>query len=739
MSGPNKKKRPTLVADKRYPARKRPAPQKKAAKKTTGTGKSRAARAGSARSARRRQPARGKASAGGLVRRALGGLFVLFWRLAVRTAVVVGVLVGLGVFYFYTTLPPVEQLLDARARGSVTLLDRNGEVFAWRGEQFGGQITAQTVSPYLKNAVIATEDKRFYHHFGISPRGIASAVRINLRAGRGPLSGNGGSTITQQTAKLLCIGVKFDPARWKDEAAYEADCRQGSLWRKIKEAVYALAMEARYSKDDILTIYLNRAFLGSGARGFEAASQRYFGKSARTVNPAEAAMLAGLLKAPSRYAPTNNLKRSQDRARLIIGLMEEQGYLTPSQADEARRHPAELSPAAEARAGGYFADWVMGSGPSFLTRNTTEDVVIRTTFDQQIQKAAEDALQSVFSGLKKGSVAQAAIVVMSADGAVRAMVGGRKLKGVAGQFNRAIQAKRQTGSSFKPFVYATALDLGYSYADTIVDKPITIDIPGSGPWTPRNYSKKFMGPVTLTDALKYSLNIPAIRLAQAVGLDNVRAVAEDFGIHSDLADGPALALGVSESTLLEMTGAYAGILNGGSSVTPYGLVDLRLKGDDQPLMEETSGIGERVISREAARQLIYMMNRVVEEGTGRRARLPGREVAAKTGTTQGARDAWFIGFTADYVAGVWMGNDDNTPLTGVTGGGLPAEIWRETMQRVHEKLPPRPLPMIRPAAPPVAAPYDTGPGIEPPQAGPGDGDGQFINGLLQALFGKKRR
>ncbi len=282
----------------------------------------------------------------------------------------------------------MNDLLDGRARGSVTLLDRNGQVYAWRGDQYGGIVTSDTVSPAVKNAVVATEDKRFYRHFGLSPRGIASAVRINLSEGRGPLSGHGGSTLTQQVAKLLCLGVSFDPTVWDSEAAYEHDCRRSTLWRKIKEAIYAMALEVQYSKDEILTIYLNRAFLGSGSFGFEAASQRYFGHSAAEATVPEAAMMAGMLTAPSRYAPTNNLKRSQDRAATVLKLMQEQGYITMAQRKAAVAHPATLSQAARARAGGYFADWVMSTGPDFLTRDTTEDVIIRTTLDQNIQKAA---------------------------------------------------------------------------------------------------------------------------------------------------------------------------------------------------------------------------------------------------------------------------------------------------------------------------------------------------------------
>ena len=260
----------------------------------------------------------------------------LIWAIMWRGTLVFGLILAAGIMYFASTIPDLNELVDGRARGSVTLMDRNDAVFAWRGDQYGGLVTAETVSPNLKNAIIATEDKRFYRHLGISPRGIASAVRINLREGRGPLSGHGGSTLTQQTAKLLCLGVPFDPAQWKSEAAYEADCREGSLWRKVKEAVYAMGLEVKFTKDEILTIYINRAFLGAGARGFEAASQRYFGKSAAEVTPAQGAMLAGLLVAPTRYAPTSNLTRSQNRANVIIGLMEAQGYITPAQANEAR-------------------------------------------------------------------------------------------------------------------------------------------------------------------------------------------------------------------------------------------------------------------------------------------------------------------------------------------------------------------------------------------------------------------
>jgi len=694
--------KPPLVADKRYPAKgsAKPAARKTASAKPGPKPKAKPKTNAKPRTKPRSRTAARKSGGGGI-----RGFFVrlfqwilrLIWGFTWRVSVTVAVLIGLAVGFIYLTLPPVSALLDGRARGSVTMLDYKGQVFAWRGDQFGGVVTTETVSPYLKDAIVATEDKRFYSHFGISPRGVASAVRINLREGRGPLSGHGGSTITQQTAKLLCLGEPFEPDAGLTEAEYESACRRGTLWRKAKEAVFAVAMEVKYTKDEILTIYMNRTFLGAGARGFEAASQRYFGKSAADVTPAEAAMLAGLLVAPTRFAPTNNLDRSQNRAATIVRLMREQGYLSEADAEFAQANPAELSEAAEARAGGYFADWVMSSGPEFFTRNTTEDVIIRTTLDQRLQRAAEEAMTFVFENkVREGSKAQAAIVVMSADGAVRAMVGGRNTR-VSGAFNRATQALRQTGSAFKPFVYATALEMGYSPNDLVTDEPFCMTIPGSGEWCPRNYTNKYYGQVTLTRALRDSLNVPAVKISEGVGRDKVRQVASEFGIDSDLALGPALALGASESTLIEMTGAYAGILNGGSAVTPYGLVELRLLGDTEPLMGAEGGIGERVIGPDAAEQLIYMMEKVVSEGSGRRAAVPGHQAAGKTGTTQAARDAWFIGFTADYVAGVWMGYDDNTPLTGVTGGGLPAEIWRETMVRVHEGVPARPLPIQIPA------------------------------------------
>jgi penicillin-binding protein 1A len=711
-----------LVADRRAPGR-----AERDSARTPAAGA--APRRGGGR--RRRQP-----SGNWFVRLVSGfvGLVVrLVWGLLWRTTAAVAVVLGAATLYFYAHLPDYSDLLDGRARGSVTMVDADGTTFAWRGEQFA-LVSATQVSPYLRNAIVATEDRRFWWHFGISPRGIAGAIRSNMAAGRGPFSGAGGSTITQQVAKLLCLGRPYDPDVWATEAEYEADCRQGTVWRKIQELPFAFALELRYSKEQILTIYINRAFLGAGARGFEAAAQRYFSRSATQVGPAEAAMLAGLLVAPSFYAPTRNLRRAQERANVVIGLMAEQGYLTPSEVSEARRFPATLSDMAERQPGGWFADWVMQSGPAWLTRATTEDVVVQTTLDQRVQRAAEEALAHVYaSRVRDGSVAEAAIVVMSADGAVRAMVGGRRQ--VTGGFNRATQARRQTGSAFKPFVFALAMEMGYRPLDLVEDAPLTLNIRGSGPWRPRNFTNEFLGMISISEAFARSQNIPAVRISEAMGRAEVRRAANAFGLHSDLAEGPSLALGTSEATLLEMTAAYAGILNGGRAVRPYGFTSLTLAGEREPLMGIGGGMGERVISEESAGYLTWMMAQVLEApyGTGRRARLSGgRPAAGKTGTTQEARDAWFVGFTADYVVGVWMGNDDNSPLTGVTGGGLPAEIWRETMERIHAGTPIRPLPMRTPA--PAGLPAAPPPSAGAPQAQPGGNLGDAILDILGGIL-----
>ncbi|MDG2097664.1 MAG: PBP1A family penicillin-binding protein [Paracoccaceae bacterium] len=620
----------------------------------------------------------------------------LFWFSFSRSFILLSIILIGFIIFEYSRIGPLNTLIDARSAGSVTLLDKHGQIFAWRGNQFGGVITANEVSPHLKNAVVAAEDRRFYKHFGISPRGIASAIRINIREGRSPLRGHGGSTITQQVAKILCLGSTYDKSNHSSETDFEKECRRNTIFRKLREIPFSIAMELKFTKDEILMIYLNRVYLGAGNQGFEAASIRYFDKSAKYLNPAESAMLAGLLVAPSYYAPTRNLNRAQQRATVVLDLMKKENYLTQEIVDNSKKYPAKLSPKAKEQFGSHFADWVTKSSPSFLTQKANADIVVKTTFDTKIQNIAEKVLIDIFKNeVSEESEAQASVIVMSSDGAVRAMIGGRDTK-VSGQFNRATQAIRQTGSLFKPFVYAAALEQGYKYNSKAIDEEITIDVPYSGLWTPKNYTNEFYGKMTISEALAKSINTIAVKTAMLVGLDSVRNIANDFGISGNLAPGPALALGASESSLLEMTGAYAGILSGGLRVKPYGLDEITIVGEGNPIIGRNGGVGERVMEWENARQLIYMMNNVIETGSGRRAKIKYREAGGKTGTTQAMRDAWFIGFTADYVVGVWMGYDDNSPLKGVTGGGLPAQIWKNIMTKISSDLPSRPLPMINP-------------------------------------------
>ncbi len=625
-----------------------------------------------------RKPRSGSKPGPGWIDRAIRAAVLWLLRMGLRVAAVFAVILAGAVAVMYQSLPPAASLIDGRERGSVTLLDRRGDVFAWRGDQFGGEVRVGDVSPHLIHAILSAEDRRFYRHYGVDPRGLIRAAMVNFRAG-GVVQG--GSTLTQQVAKNVFL------------------TEERSIERKLKEVPMALAMEIKYGKDDILALYLNRVYLGAGAYGFEAASRRYFGKAAQFLDPAEAAMLAGLLKAPSRLAPTADIAGAQARAALVIGAMREEGYLTEAEARRARASPAQLSRAAAARAGGHFADWAMETGPDYLTDATTEDVVIRTTFDPAAQAAAEAAMRAVFDGkVRPGSRAEAAIVVMTPDGAVRAIVGGRD--GAAGRFNRATQARRQTGSAFKPIVYAAAIERGAAPDDVVMDAPLTI-----GKWSPQNYGGGYAGPVTLTQGLARSINTVAVRVSERAGRANVRKVARKLGISSPLAEGPALALGVSEASLIEMTGAYAAFASGGFDARPWAIREVRVRGDKDALMTGGQGPRRRVLDARVAGLVTGMMAEVVRSGTGTRAQLGARPLAGKTGTTQAARDAWFVGFSAQYVVGVWMGNDDNSPLRGVTGGGLPAEIWRETMARLHQGLPDKPLPALRPAprAPAIAA------------------------------------
>jgi penicillin-binding protein 1A len=495
--------------------------------------------------------------------------------------------------------------------------------------------------------VIATEDRRFYRHFGIDLIALARAALVDLRAGRVV---QGGSTITQQIAK----NVFLTPER--------------SLKRKVQEALLALWLERRFSKDQLLTIYLNRVYLGAGSYGVEAAARQYFGKPASKLGLAEAAMIAGLPKAPSRYAPTRDLAQARARAAVVLDNMVAAGRLARAEADAAKARPAAVSGAYGGSAARYFADWVIDQVPAFVGP-TARDLVVHTTLDAAAQRAAEAAV----AGLgERGSVGQAALVAMTPDGAVRAMVGGRDY--AASQFNRATQARRQPGSAFKIAVYAAALEAGFAPDDAFADVPVEV-----AGWSPRNYGGIYLGEITLTTAFAKSSNSVAVQLAERVGRRRVIEVARRLGIASPLSPQPSLALGAGEVTLLELTGAYAVVANGGRSVIPYGIDEIRAR--DGTVLYRRAGSGPgRALSAAAARTLDSLLRAVVREGTGRRAAL-AVPAAGKTGTSQDFRDAWFIGYRPGLVAGVWLGNDDGKPMGKVTGGGLPAELWHEFMTR----------------------------------------------------------
>ena len=604
----------------------------------------------------------------------------LFW-LSLNVALVVSIILIIAVVNYVNKLPPIAELLDNRKRGSVTLLDQHNTVFAWRGNQFGGILKSNSLNRDLHDAIISVEDRTFYSHFGVSIRGILGAIRINLREGRGPFSGHGGSTITQQVAKLLCL--------LKGDNNSQKHCRRSTISRKLLEIPFALALEYAYSKEDILSIYLNRVYLGSGAYGFEAASERYFNKKSSELSTGEAALLAGLLKAPSRYSPLNNKELSQARALTVLKIMREQKLISSKDFNEAAKSLPLIQKNNINEIGSYYADWVMQDAPQEITKQSKEDIIIRTYFDPKIQRAVDDTIFSFLdTEIMAASRAQIAVVVMSADGRVRAMSGGRPSDKIPGQFNRAFQAKRQPGSAFKPFVYGAALDLGISPNTIITDEPVTIMFGKNNykEYSPKNYDNRYLGPVTVEEAFSKSLNTVAVKVGNQIGINRVKTLAKELGIETGIANEPSIALGSSEVNLIELTTAYAGILNNGIKVNPKGWKNLSIKETNEVIIREGSEEGVRVLSKLAAQTLKYLMFSSVENGTGKNASVTGWQIAGKTGTSQSFRDAWFVGFSNNYVIGVWMGNDDNRPLKNVNGGGLPAKIFSKIMTIISSEL-----------------------------------------------------
>ena len=604
----------------------------------------------------------------------------LLW-LSVNVSVIVSVILFIAVVNYVNKLPPIEELLDDRKRGSVTLLDRNNEVFAWRGNQFGGILKSNVLNPVLHDAIISVEDRTFYSHYGVSLRGILGAIRINLREGRGPFSGHGGSTITQQVAKILCL--------LQGDINTQKHCRRSTISRKLLEIPFALALEYAYSKKDILSIYINRVYLGSGAYGFEAASERYFNKSSSELSIGEAALLAGLLKAPTRYSPINNKDLSQSRALTVLKIMRDQKQISVTDFEKAVKSLPIIRENNINEIGSYYADWVMQDAPQEITTQSKEDIIIRTYFDPKIQKAVDNTILSFLeTEIMSDSKAQIAIVVMSADGRVRAMSGGRPSEKIPGQFNRAYQAKRQPGSAFKPFVYGAALDIGISPNTILTDEPVTIMFGENNykEYSPKNYDNKYLGPVTIEEAFSKSLNTVAVKVGTQIGINRVKTLARELGIETFIPSEPSIALGSSEVNLLELTTAYAGILNNGTKVYAKGWRDLSVKKSNEIIIKEGSERGFRVFSKLAAQTLKYLMFSSVETGTGKNASVKNWQIAGKTGTSQSFRDAWFVGFSTNYVIGVWMGNDDNRPLKNVSGGGLPAKIFSKIMTKISFEL-----------------------------------------------------
>ncbi|MEL6964114.1 MAG: PBP1A family penicillin-binding protein [Pseudomonadota bacterium] len=538
------------------------------------------------------------------------------------------------------------------------------------GDGQGAYVTLAEMSPWLPAATVAIEDHRFHHHIGIDPIGIARAVMNNMLA-FGIVEG--GSTITQQLAKLAFVG----PER--------------SFTRKIREAVYALSLERRLSKDQILEAYLNKVYLGGGAYGVDAAARRYFGKTAAALDLAESAMLAGLIKAPSRFAPTRNLDRAQSRAEVVLERMAEHGMIDDKQALAAINAPAVLASHSRADGDGYFSDWVAAKSHLYASARQPK-LTVQTTFDRSLQRQAEAAANAVFDrhAVEVGAN-QLALVAMTPDGRIKAMIGGRRYK--ESQFNRAVQAERQPGSAFKLFLYLAALDEAIRPDNRISARPI--DING---WRPRNADDAYPRQVSIAHAFTHSVNTVAVRLAEHIGRDKVLQKARQLGITTELHRHPSLALGSAEVTLLELTAAYATVANGGSMVWPEGIVSIA-DGQQRPLYQRTI-LNERILSDDVVDAMTGMLQDTLIEGTGWRAQLPGF-VAGKTGTSSDYRDAWFVGFDRNLVVGIWVGNDDGKPMERVSGGGLPAMIFKDFMVRTRERDVP-----VTPLSPPSATSED---------------------------------
>jgi len=571
---------------------------------------------------------------------------------------------------------------------AVTFLDRFGNEVGSRGIRHNDAIPLEDYPDHLIKAVLATEDRRFYDHFGIDPSGLVRALTANARAG-GVVQG--GSTISQQLAKNLFLN------------------NERTIERKVKEAFLAIWLETRLTKNEILKLYLDRAYMGGGAFGVDAAAQYYFNKSARDVNLAEAAMLAGLFKAPTKFAPHINLPAARARANVVLDNLVEAGMMTEGQVFGARRNPATAVDRRDERVANYYLDYAFDEMKKLVAtfpKSLHERVfVVRLGLDVNLQREAENTIESMLRQYGNDYKArQAASVVLDLDGSIRAMVGGRDYG--QSQFNRATDALRQPGSSFKPYVYATALSNGFKTTSVVQDAPICL-----GNWCPQNYGHSFSGSVTLTQAITRSINVIPVRLSVSLGDGNPKLgrakiiqTAQKMGIKTPLTDSPSLPIGAAEVNVLEHTGAYATFPNLGRAVAPHAIIEVRSGNGEVVWRFDRDGKKpEQVLRPQVALDMIFMMNKVVEEGTARRAQLEGIRAAGKTGTTNSYRDAWFVGYTGNYVCGVWFGNDDYSPTNRMTGGSLPAMTWHQIMAYAHQGVEIKPLPGLPPAPPAAPA------------------------------------
>lgn len=614
---------------------------------------------------------------------------LLYWTAVLGVWAVIFAIAFLAVFA--TDLPDTSKLYDVERQPSISYLDQSGALVAVRGSQYAPPVDIDKLPPYVPKAFIAIEDRWFYWHPGFNPWGIIRSQIYNWthRDEGGPL--RGGSTITQQLARNLFL----TPAQ--------------NYRRKIQELILAMWLEAKFSKKEILALYLNRVYFGGGAYGIEAASQRYFGKPASQLTLGESALLAGMMKGPNRYSPVSATDRAERRATIVLDEMVRTGAITEAERDEAFKTPVRVNPTLANQRAQYFTDWIDDQVRS-LVGEPTEDLVVETTLDLPIQTAAEQAMRRGVEAGKGQGVEQGALVAIDGEGRIRAYVGGVSYE--KSQFDRATMARRQAGSAFKPFVYLAAMEAGRTPSDMVVDEPITI-----GKWSPRNYTNDFRGPMTLQTALSQSINTVAARLANEVGTGNVASAARRLGINSHIQLDPSMALGAVEVSPMEMAQAYAPFANGGFLAKGYGIQRIRTA-SGKILYDHSVEKNQRaqVIGTPALQYMNQMMRQVVASGTGTRARVPGYDLAGKSGTTSDYRDAWFVGYTGGFVTAVWVGKDNNKPMKRVSGGGVPAGIWRDFMGQSLPRLKVQAIP---------------GGTYEPPPAS--DPIGDLVDGIADAI------